>query len=644
MSVNLIKREIEEQTLRLNLNPHSPETRARLSQLLWDLYQQLNASGQENDAFDALQMAVDIDPAPLPSEVLLTFAKYFLQSGAADRAAALVDHVLSRNQLTELTAVAMIELLVALNSPDMALQIRNQLKDPVPAPIYLAMSSILEQNGQIVAALEELTKGCSVFPDNQSLQLAFARLLLTQSRPREAAEVLLALVKLAPDDNSLHNEIQELLCDTGTHKAVFDEWEDILSDQQQLLSKLYDRFTHMAYLNGWHEEVMEAVARGYRARDRHREKLNLGAFNFSIFPPELFDGMGNAANLGAYIKLRILGWDSSHILVLKRYEEMANPALVKCFAERYPQYLSVISDPQAIEGLNASIAKPLSIGYGFERFRDKIYFFDHLMTYADRQWELEGRPNPIDLSAEHEARGWNCLHSLGMKPGDWFVALHMREMPHMRENGEISPREVFDISTYFSAIKEITARGGWVVRMGDPRMTPLPKMDRVVDYVHTSSRSDWMDVFLWARAKYYLGTASGPSVIPRNFGVPSLITNWVSLIFRPTYRHDLFLPKLFWHDREARFFSFREMVSSRLSVAQSNNLLKKMGLRMVDNSAEDLRDAAAEMLDRLEGKAYYTEEDDVLQERFQRLCTSYGGPGDTRIGRDFLRKYAYLLD
>ena len=35
-----------------------------------------------------------------------------------------------------------------------------------------------------------------------------------------------------------------------------------------------------------------------------------------------------------------------------------------------------------------------------------------------------------------------------------------------------------DIGNYLGAIKEITQRGGWVVRMGDPTMTKLPFLNK----------------------------------------------------------------------------------------------------------------------------------------------------------------------
>jgi hypothetical protein len=50
-----------------------------------------------------------------------------------------------------------------------------------------------------------------------------------------------------------------------------------------------------------------------------------------------------------------------------------------------------------------------------------------------------------------------------------------------------------------------------------------------------------------------------------------------------------------------------------------------------------------EMLDRLEGKVQYTENDEALQQQFNSLRSPYGPyPTNSRIGRCFLQKYCNL--
>ena len=68
------------------------------------------------------------------------------------------------------------------------------------------------------------------------------------------------------------------------------------------------------------------------------------------------------------------------------------------------------------------------------------------------------------------------------------------------------------------------------------------------------------------------------------------------------------------------------------------------GVSLVDNSLEDIRDLAVEMMDRLDGAIQYAGEDEGSQQRFKTLLESEPEYATgTRVGREFLRRYRDLL-
>jgi hypothetical protein len=71
--------------------------------------------------------------------------------------------------------------------------------------------------------------------------------------------------------------------------------------------------------------------------------------------------------------------------------------------------------------------------------------------------------------------------------------------------------------------------------------------------------------------------------------------------------------------------------------------MKARGLRAVDNTPEEIREIVREMLDRLDGQARYSEEDELRQASFRALADRHGLVGFPDIGRDFLRRHAELL-
>ena len=195
----------------------------------------------------------------------------------------------------------------------------------------------------------------------------------------------------------------------------------------------------------------------------------------------------------------------------------------------------------AIIADDANIDNTLDILTGF-KFRNAgqvciapSRFFIHEKIY--NQIEIERGKLGIEssyfkLSDHHREMGLQALKQLGV-PGDaWYVTLHVREPGFRGPEGTTEDWRNANPLDYIKAIKAVTKAGGWVFRMGDPSMTPLPKMPQVIDYALNEIRCDWMDIFLGATCKFLIGTGSGYYHIPAFFGVPCIMTNFPGFAWR----------------------------------------------------------------------------------------------------------------
>ena len=185
-----------------------------------------------------------------------------------------------------------------------------------------------------------------------------------------------------------------------------------------------------------------------------------------------------------------------------------------------------------------------------------------------------------------------------------------------------------------------------MIRVGDPSMKPIREADHVVDYVHSPLKSERADVLLAASCRFFLGCSSGLCCVPLIFGRPSVVVQQAPVgIVLPLGPGDIGIPKLLWSTKEDRQLRFNEILGSKLGSLRFDHQFEEAGVRVVDNSPEDIEGATAEMLDWLDGRATYTDRDRELQERFKSLMSpdhySYGAP--SRVGREFLRKHAALL-
>ena len=265
--------------------------------------------------------------------------------------------------------------------------------------------------------------------------------------------------------------------------------------------------------------------------------------------------------------------------------------------------------------------------------------------------EKFGTSKVLELSLEHEEAGRKNLSRLGVPREAWWVVIHAREAGYVKDPFHVDSDKTFrngDIRSYLSAVKHILERGGWVIRVGDSGMSHFPKMGRVIDYVHTDVYCDWMDLFLSARCRFMLGTSSGPNTLPGLFGRPVAMVNVIPYGGDPNPDSSaaLFIVKHCWSAPEQRLLSFTEVMRSPFKKAQSDRVYASHGVRLVDNTPEEILDLTKEMFEVLDGKVVYTEEDVRRQQKFVELRNEgeqFPAPTLTRVGREFLRKYDRLL-
>ncbi len=406
-------------------------------------------------------------------------------------------------------------------------------------------------------------------------------------------------------------------------------------------------FTFSIKRGQFRKDTYEEAARVVRSViERHQ----LDQLGLEFIPRGFAVGsIGVWENVEAYIKAGILGMRPFKKLIL--LIDPRSPVNNPCYLNYWQNYVTVISDPAAIRffsQLERSLTVPMAL---YMNFHDRTLSSPIALGQVRERWTSEGRAPLLTLSEGDFKRGRECLRSLGVPEDAWFVCLHVRE-PGWRDYGTRAANfRNCNINTYSSAIKAVVDAGGWVIRMGDPGMTPLPQMDHVLDYAHSSAKSDWMDVFLCAQCRFVIGTASGVYTIATAFGRPVVMTNLLPAeAMYQLSSSDIFIPRICRDKNKGRILDFHELLFFPVSTANIQNLYDRLGLEIIENTPEEIQDAVTEMLERANGAFQYSEEDEHLQSRFRSLTEhcgkQYGDHGikvNARIARKFLRQYAHLL-
>jgi len=391
--------------------------------------------------------------------------------------------------------------------------------------------------------------------------------------------------------------------------------------------------------------MREATALFARANERDfaaAQALGVAHLPYRVLDETWVRHIGDAATLDYVIKRDVLEGRPAQDIILYAPSEgrIGNRFLVQQLTQRLRLVERADELPFAAPALGA-----LHYHYQFPRQADgSTAFFWDVAAGAQRRWQKEGRRPLLEFPPEVATRGLALLEKAGVPRGAWFVALHVRDIVWRGATSGLQAIRNADTASYLPAIDEITRRGGFVVRMGDADAPRLPPHAPVIDYCRSDMRSDWMDIFLLARSRFVLGSASGPVFVPPLYGVPSVLTNWWPPGMRPWHASDIYIPKLAKRVADGTYLTLSEMLREPVSYCHSPRYLgERHGLGVEDNAADIIHDAVVEMFTRFEDGASSDAELEDLRTRADRIYQSHGHIGMAQPSRCFLRRYRDLI-
>lgn len=518
---------------------------------------------------------------------------------------------------------------------------------------YSVIGNILLEMHWPADAATLFNKALSLNAGDDSAWTGYLASLLLAGRRSEVATILEMSPDAFPNFPAYHPKRQNPLLGSSLLRnpcATKLDTRVAASKRESLVHALIDRIQSYAfhlYLDDYIEPSINLMLRCRDWQSHVEEHVFPARCVVHYLTSEWTGAIGHLALIDYYIKLFLLGHVHSHrpvILLPKgnpRTGNVVNPALLGY----WKSYVEVFDDWNSLKRRHGP-ASYSRVYMNVQRMKDgaSLYYLDAAKR-AQIAWEAEGRKPLLTVSPDHSKDGRKILDKLGVPEQSWFVTLHVRERGFYNTNADLQRvGRNADVDTYIPAIKAIHARGGWVVRIGDASMKPLPPIEGCVDYARCAEKSDWMDVFLMGQCRFFIGTNSGPALVPPIFGVPCVYTNWKPAGCLPWHKGNLLIHKLYYQESRKRYLTYRELLVHPLRFEESPERLDGKGITVVDNSPEEIKAVVEEMLNRCCGEHTPSREDEDRQERFSRVvseCHNYCGPC---IGSAFLKKYECLLD
>lgn len=472
---------------------------------------------------------------------------------------------------------------------------------------YLGMACM--QLGDVAAAEHAYRKALNYHKEWPQLFLNLAHVLLTAGNRDEALPLLRQAIGLDPSFAMAHQNIAAKYDRASYRLQPLDlEMRDecMLYDACNLAG---EKAIHAGLGRRGVELFVEALrVQRNAARDRDLpadliERLSSippfdPALPTRILPYEWVTQIGHIAMLDTYLKIGELGWRGrANAVLLAPPDKVANAAYLDCWRSR----LVVVEDEDLVTRLfpwqryfgdcfNAVLDAD-GAGHPFPEYGARVHV----------AWDDEGRPPLLALDDAAVRRGRERLEQLGLPRDAWFVTLHVREGGFHREQGTRSQaHRNASVLDYVPAIEAITQRGGWVVRMGDRSMQPMPALPGTIDYAHSAEKSPEMDVFLCGGARMFIGTTSGLTNAVISFGTPCVLVNCLSNFAQLWNTRVTFTLKPFWSEPAKRYLRLDEMLAEEFrSKVFDLRVLAAEGVTPENNTSEDIEAAVEEALDEL---------------------------------------------
>lgn len=390
------------------------------------------------------------------------------------------------------------------------------------------------------------------------------------------------------------------------------EWE--LKKAGTLL--IYDNLGQMAedyFLRGRYDdsfdcykkllEYQKTLSKNFKLPNRLINTLEAQYPNFDrskpvrLLPYEWIIQFGHIGLLDSHMKMVKLGMKPSDVnyVILAPESKVANLHYLAFWEE----YYCIVRKDKLIDEL---FPYQRYIGEQFMAYLNDVGKVEHWTKAAARahiDWAHQKRQPLLSLKKSQIEEGEKILQKIGVPPGSWFVGLHVREGGFYADAaGTGNEHRNSNIQDYLGAIEAITSRGGWVIRLGDSSMTPLPKMERVVDYALLDEKSAEMDLYLLSQARFVVGTTSGLTTCALSYGASMVLVNCISSDWQLWSSETDFIVKPLYDENSKRVLTLKETYRQPLQTYIINNsLLKREGYTPQKNTADEITQAVSYKLD-----------------------------------------------
>ena len=242
-------------------------------------------------------------------------------------------------------------------------------------------------------------------------------------------------------------------------------------------------------------------------------------------------------------------------------------------------------------------------------------------------------PIPVHLPVTDGLEALKQAEAVGISAQTRLVSLHVREAgfrsrPGRPEDRSISTRNA-QIESYNKAIDFLVQQGYFVVRIGDPTMTPIDRRG-VVDLALSTKRTELLELYCLMKSEFLIGCESGLLGVGYLINTPLLNVNATDPVSSyPVRRDGLYILKRVVDRKTESVLSLSDMVKDDYLL----NLRNVDRYEYIDNTSDEILDVTREMVMSLKTE----QKPNSAQKEYRKLISA--AADDLKDRRDYVKKW-----
>lgn len=216
------------------------------------------------------------------------------------------------------------------------------------------------------------------------------------------------------------------------------------------------------------------------------------------------------------------------------------------------------------------------------------------------------------FTAEENEHGRRWLASIGLKEGEKFICVMVRDSAFLAGDRLINEKyggsiekwryhdyRDSDIDSYVEGLEWLADQGIWVLRMGKKMAKTISsKHPKIIDYSFSESRSDFLDMWLFANCSFCISTSTGPDNVSVIYGKSILYLNATPLGHLTSYYNCMWVPKTAVWQKTGEPLTLNETLRNTYF---SSNSYQDVGIELQDLSSGEIKLYIQEFWSRYQG-------------------------------------------